>query len=127
VGREPAVEDVLGDAVRPEDERRVATKKSLGTAKVSGFVCDKFQLTYKNKQMGTSTVWFAKRLDWPIKTETKTVHGTVVTECKSVKMGGQSASLFEIPKGYKKVAMPGPPGMAGGPKPHMKPAPKKPK
>ena len=125
----PKMSDI--SMLRNEAElKKLAVKKNLGTEKVNGFVCDKFRLTYKNKMMGTSTVWLSKQLDWPIKTESNTARGTVATESKNIKIGRQASSLFEIPKGYKKVAMSGMPGMhgkPGGPGPHTKVAPKKPK
>ncbi|MGC8862632.1 MAG: DUF4412 domain-containing protein [Armatimonadota bacterium] len=95
--------------------KKLAVKKNLGTEKVNGFVCDKFQLTYKDKNMGSAIVWVSKQLEWPLKTESKSPHGTMVAEAKNVKVGKQSPSLFEIPKGYKKFTMPQRPGMGRNP------------
>ncbi len=95
--------------------KKIAVKKKLGTEKVGGFVCDKFQLTFKDKARGTATVWVSKQLEWPLKTESKRPQGAVVTETKNIKVARQASSLFEIPKGYKKTTMPAHRGMGGMP------------
>lgn len=110
---------------------KIAVKKKLGSEKVNGYDCEKFQLTLKNQQGTTSTIWLAKKLQFPIKTQTQTPNGTVTAECKNIKPGAPSRKLFEIPTGYKKVEMhelhgnpPAPPGA----KPNLKtplPKPKK--
>jgi|YNPNPStandDraft_1061719.scaffolds.fasta_scaffold34252_1 outer membrane lipoprotein-sorting protein len=97
--------------------KKLGVKKNLGTEKVNGFVCDKFRLTYKDKSMGSSTVWVSKQLEWPLKTESKGPRGTMVAETKNIKVGKLPSSLFEIPKGYKKTSMPQRPGMGGMPRP----------
>ena len=106
-----------------EDARlkKMAVKKPMGREKVNGVLCDKFQLVYKDKRMGTSTHWVSNDLQWPIKTESKGPN-TMLMECKNIKVGAQPMSLFELPKGYKKTKMPsgGPMGM-GMPKMPRKP------
>jgi len=80
-----------------------AVKKSLGAETINGFVCDKFELTYKDKAMGISIEWVARDLEWPIRSESRSADGTKVTEAKNIKVGPQPARLFEIPKGYTKT------------------------
>lgn len=100
---------------------RQATKKHLGKAKIAGYVCDKYLYTFKNKEMGTSTICVAQKLGYPIRVESKSKYGGMTMELKNIKEGRQAASLFEIPKGYKKTDMPGLPPMGGKPKPPAKP------
>jgi len=95
------------------DLRKMATKKSLGTETVNGYRCEKSLYTFKNKNMGTMTVWMSKDLQWPVKSENKSARGAGITEFKNIKKMRPADSLFEIPKGYKKMAMPGGPGMPG--------------
>lgn len=97
-----------------------ATKKYLGKANVAGYTCDKYLYEFKKKEMGSSTIYLAKKLDYPIKIENKSQFGSSTVELKNIKEGKQAASLFEIPKGYKKVEMP-PMPMGGMPKPPAKP------
>lgn len=83
------------------------TKKNLGKEKVGGFECEKALYTDKGGQGVKITRWFSKKLNWPMKTQISTSDGkTMVQETRNVKMGKQAASLFEIPKGYKKQQPP---------------------
>ncbi|MGQ9454803.1 MAG: DUF4412 domain-containing protein [Armatimonadota bacterium] len=110
---------------------KIAVKKKLGSEKVNGYDCEKFQLTLKNRQGNTSTIWLARKLQFPIKTQTQTPNGTVTAECKNIKPGAPSGKLFEVPTGYKKVTMQefhGNPPPPPGTKPNVKtplPKPKK--
>ena len=80
------------------------TRKLVGKETINGIPCDKYVYTSKGKQAQTMTVCVAKDLDLPIKTEIKTPKGMIVVEYKNIKRGSSPASLFEIPKGYKKVS-----------------------
>lgn len=83
------------------------TKKNLGKEKVGGFVCEKALYTDKGGQGVKITRWFSKELNWPVKTQISMPDGkSMVQETRNVKMGKQAASLFEIPKGYKKQQPP---------------------
>lgn len=83
-----------------------ATAKKLGQAKINGFVCDKTLYTFKDKQQGTATTYVSRQLGWPVKIEMKSKRGGMTMELKNIKMGKQSASLFQLPAGYKKMQMP---------------------
>jgi outer membrane lipoprotein-sorting protein len=85
--------------------------KSLGRANVCGYVCDKTLFIANDKRLGTSTMWVSKELQWPLRVESKGPHGLVVVDSKNIKTGPLSPALFEIPKGYKKQAMPNMPMM----------------
>ena len=100
-----------------DELRKSATQKRLGRENVSGYSCDKSLFTFKDKKRGTLTLWSATKLGGhPIKTEMKTSRGGVFMEYKNIKEGRQSASLFELPAGYKPMKMPaGMPGMPGVP------------
>lgn len=82
-----------------------ATKKALGTQTVSGYSCKKTLYTYKDKQRGSVTVWYSDKLKFPLKMETKSDRGTWTQELSNIKTT-VSDSVFEVPKGYKKVAVP---------------------
>jgi len=78
-----------------------------GTETVSGYRCE------KTVTQGTglkTTIWFSRKLDWPLKTETILSSGTTPqttrTEYKSIKLHKPPASLFEPPKDYRQVAPP---------------------
>ena len=81
--------------------------KLVGTEIVNGYKCDKYLITYKNKQMGTMTQWFAKKLNYPIKMINKSaMMGEFVSELKDIRRGGVKDSLFNIPSGYKEMKQP---------------------
>ena len=50
----------------------------------------------------------------PIKSESKSGRDTSITEYRNIKEGPQADSLFEIPAGYQKFALPSLGGLFGG-------------
>ena len=93
----------------PSDEElaKIATKKHVGAEKINGYQCDKYLITFHDKAMGKMIQWYAKKLNYPIKIVYNGPEGEMVTEYKNIKEGGVSDSMFEIPGGYKKMAIPG--------------------
>ena len=81
-------------------------------SKIPGFTCEKAQYTSPQRPGAKITRWYSKDLDWAVKTEMIMGPGMSRSEeLKNVKVGRQPASLFELPRGYKKVAMQMPKGM----------------
>jgi hypothetical protein len=103
----PGMEATATPAQSDEELAKIATKKHVGTEKVNGYQCDKYLITYHDKSMGKMTQWYAKKLDYPIKMVYDGPEGEMVTEYKNIKEGGVNDSMFEIPHGYKKMAIPG--------------------
>jgi hypothetical protein len=98
-----------------------ATKKNLGKETVSGFSCEKTVYTFKgmpgNSKSGAGQQairCYSSKLDWPIRTQMIAPGRTFVQELRNIKLGKQPATLFVVPKGYKKMAMPTPSGTPGG-------------
>jgi outer membrane lipoprotein-sorting protein len=93
----PAVEEKM----RGEIERKL-----VGSEKVDGHPTKKYLVTYhsggKKEQVYQ---WLATDINFPVKTAS--VDGSWSQEYRNIKMGSQPASLFELPAGYKKFAMPG--------------------
>ncbi len=98
------------------------SKKSCGKKSVNGIMCEKLVYTPKQKTPGSVTQYVSKELDLPVRTEINMQPGLLVTEFKNIKKTTPPASLFQVPKGYKKVAMPKPQAV---PKSGAKPAPAK--
>jgi len=103
----PAMIDTLQASKVDLDLTKIADKKKVGTEKINGYKCDKYLITYKDKSMGTMTQWISKKLDYPIKMVYHSSYGDMYTEYKNIKEGRVKGSVFEIPKGYKKMTMPG--------------------
>jgi outer membrane lipoprotein-sorting protein len=89
-----------------KDLSKIATKKHVGTEKISGYKCDKYLITYHDKAMGKMTQWHAKKLNYPIKVFHQGPQGDMLVEYTNIKEGGVSDSLFKIPSGYQKMSLP---------------------
>ena len=111
----PAMVDTLQASKVDMDISKIADRKKVGTEKVSGYKCNKYLITYKDKSMGKMTQWISKKLDYPIKTVYHSSYGDMYNELKNIKEGRVKNSVFEIPKGYTKMSMPG----MGGQMPRM--------
>jgi hypothetical protein len=86
--------------------------KRMGTESVKGYKCDKYLVTFKNKEMGTMTQWFAVNLGYPIKIIHKgDLTAETITELENIKKTSVSDNLFIIPTGYKEMKQPPMPPM----------------
>jgi outer membrane lipoprotein-sorting protein len=78
--------------------------KRVGTETVKGYQCDKYSFTFKNKEMGTMTQWFAIKLGYPIKiVNTSDMLGEVKTELQNIKTASVRDDLFIVPSGYQEI------------------------
>ena len=115
-----------GEAPSVYDPNVVMEKKKLGSETVDGHPCVKSEMTFYHKDTPTQkfkgTIWEAQDLGgMPIRTEIIVEamqkaggSGKMVSEMKEIKVGGATASMFEVPKDYKKVnSMPELMGMGG--------------
>ncbi len=87
------------------------SRKKLGAETVNGMVCDKYEVTYTNKE-GTTKMyqWLSTRDMIPVKSQA--ADGSWSMEMKNIKTGKQPISLFSVPAGYSKMSLPGM-GMTG--------------
>jgi outer membrane lipoprotein-sorting protein len=84
-----------------------AQLKRMGTETVMGYKCDKYLLTFKNKQMGTMTQWFSIKLSYPIKIVNKSdMMGEVITELQNIKKASVRDDLFIVPSDYQEMPQP---------------------
>jgi outer membrane lipoprotein-sorting protein len=84
-----------------------AQLKRLGIETIKGYKCDKYLLTFKNKQMGTMMQWFSIKLGYPIKIVNQSdMMGEVTTELQNIKKTSVRDDLFIVPSHYQE--MPGP-------------------
>ena len=79
----------------------------IGNETINGYDCEVIQYTYKNKKYGILVQWLAKKLNFPVKSQTKDSKGKVTStmEYQNIKTGGIADSLFEIPDGYTKLGL----------------------
>lgn len=90
------------------DPDMVFEKKKIGTEKIGGYLCNKYDAIYYRKskpgEKHKAVIWEATDLkDFPIKMEFNTPQGKKTIMYKDIKLGVAKASMFEVPKGYKKV------------------------
>ena len=99
-----------GDKVTGE-----VSRKLIGKETIDGHSTEKYEVTFKD---GNKTekmyLWIATDIKFPVKMAA--VDGSYTMEYKNIKMGAQADSLFEVPSGYKKMAMPAMPQMPKMPK-----------
>jgi hypothetical protein len=89
------------------------SRKLIGSESIDGHPTKKYEVTYNDgKQVLKSHQWIAADLNFPIRMAA--VDGSWSMEYKNIKIGTQADSLFEIPAGYKKMAMPSMPGAGKG-------------
>jgi len=96
--RESAEDPSLVEKADPAKIRR------LGKETVNGFVCEKIQVTDKNAVI---TQWISEELGWPIKGEVKAPEGVSSHEYKNIRKAPVPDDLFEVPKGFQKMTVPG--------------------
>jgi hypothetical protein len=77
--------------------------KYLGTEKVSGLNCKKYELVEDGQKV---TYWVADEIAFPVMV--KTSEGTMRLE--NIRKGTVPANLFEPPAGFQKMSMPAMPG-----------------
>lgn len=97
-----------------EKLKQIPNFKKIGTAKVAGYLCDKYTFN-DTKNNITGTAYISAQLSHELKVDANMMGMKTMLELKNIKEGNQAISLFSIPKGYKKVTMTpmGMPGMGG--------------
>jgi hypothetical protein len=99
-----------GNGFRPENFLGMqqgpmeAQIKRVETETIKGYKCDKYFITFKNKEMGTMTQWFAIELGYPIKIINKSdTVGEVITELQNIKKANVRDDLFTVPSDYQEI------------------------
>jgi hypothetical protein len=101
----PHERQVPGEKLKGE-----VSRKYVGSETVNGYPTKKYEVTVKDGEMSDKAhQWVSTDLNYPIKISA--IDGSWSTEYKNIKMGSQPDSLFELPAGYEKMAMPGLPGI----------------
>jgi outer membrane lipoprotein-sorting protein len=86
------------------------SRKYIGSETVNGYSTKKYEVIIKDGEISDKAYqWVSTDLNYPIKISA--VDGSWSTEYKNIKKGSQPDSLFELPAGYEKMAMPGLPGI----------------
>ena len=93
---------------QPRTEEKVdgeVSRKLIGSETIDGRGCDKYEVTYKDRENTTKMYqWMARDIKFPVKTAA--IDGSWIVEYRNIKMGNQPDSLFEVPAGYAKMGMP---------------------
>lgn len=91
--------DVAAWAADQKTQNEYYDIKPAGTETINGYLCDKYNLIPKKQGVEKATTWISRKLGYPI----KTVSARHSMELTNIREGAQSASLFEVPKGYQKM------------------------
>ena len=105
--------------ISDEELKNIAVKKKIGSEKVNGYTCDKYEIVYHDKQKGKMTTWVSKKLNFPIKMVYDSPHGKMYTEYKNIKTGGVKNSFFDVPQGFQKMSIPAMGSGMGGTMPNQ--------
>ena len=102
-------------ALQPDEElKKIAVKKKIGSETINGYKCDKYEIIYHDKGMGSMIQWFSRKLNFPIKIIYHGPQGDMSTEYKNIQSGNVKESIFEVPQGFQKMSIPAMgPGMGG--------------
>ncbi|MBN2707346.1 MAG: DUF4412 domain-containing protein [Deltaproteobacteria bacterium] len=96
------------DEMMPEnwsaDLRRSASRR--GTETIDGIACDKYELVAEGEKV---RYWIDPKNDLPV----RVVSQDTEINYRNLHPGPQSADLFEIPAGWRKISFPQLPGMPG--------------
>lgn len=84
--------------------KQIPNFKKVGTAKIAGYMCDKYTFN-DTKNNITGTAYISPKLQHELKVDANMMGMKTILELNNIKEGRQAASLFSIPKGYKKVEM----------------------
>lgn len=102
------MENPIDRRVRAQTSREVQgeiERVKEGTEEITGKTAEKFKVTYVDNGKQTSIYqYIAADLEIPLKI--KAVDGSWSMEYQNISMEEQPASLFEVPAGYQKFAMP---------------------
>ena len=80
-------------------------RQSLGQEMIDGHNANKYRINYEvNNKRETVLQWLEASKSIPLKVSAE--DGSWTVEYKNLKIGPQAASLFEIPDGYSKFAVP---------------------
>lgn len=79
--------------------------KILGKEKVSGYKCEKKEITSSTTIFGISQtskmiIWESDRFEIPLRTQSPDGH---MSEIRNIDKGSPAKNVFRLPKGYKKV------------------------
>lgn len=92
--------------------KQMPNARKIGVEKIAGYQCDKYKFA-DTKAKVTGTVSISPKLMQELRSDIQTPRGKMHLEVSGVKVAKQPDSLFRIPAGYKKMAMPQP-GAPGG-------------
>lgn len=109
---EPVTASAIEEITKDRVHRRLVGKET-----VNGYLCDKYELVYQDKSIGTQTVWISKKLGVMVKMEQTASGFPMSMEFKNIAVKDVPDSVFEIPAGYSKMSMPGMPTGKGWPAP----------
>jgi hypothetical protein len=113
----PLVEGMDGTEANIDKLESSANVEILGEETINGFVCEKRRYGGSDETPGEVVVWYSTELDYPVKLHLTFYEGEdeLVLEYQNIDADEVPDSIFEIPEGYEKFAVPGmPEGFAPG-------------
>lgn len=82
-----------------------AKLEKTGTENLQGYECDIYSVEYEDPGFGKSTVWIARKLNYPLKIHSESAQDTATITYSNVKEQKVPDSFFELPGGYARFSM----------------------
>ncbi len=86
--------------------KKLGDRKLVGEESINGYACDKYAFVFNDKALGTQYQWVSKKFKIPIKLESEGARFQMSREYKNIKEESVPDSLFDLPAGFTKVALP---------------------
>lgn len=102
-GMGPDLHDIGGDLSDLVDEPGVTR---MGSEKIQGFVCEKLEVVDQEMPDARSTIWFSRKLGFPLKTVYESQEGSMLMECRNISLEKPDAVLFQVPQGFQRLDVP---------------------
>lgn len=85
--------------------KQIGSARPIGKAMVNGYLCEKYQSRGERGE-APNIVWYSSKLNEILRIQGKLAGDPYNMEITKIREGKQPDSLFEIPKGYKRVKSP---------------------
>jgi outer membrane lipoprotein-sorting protein len=77
----------------------------MGTEKIQNYECDKFHVVNNDKNMGESTLWISKELNYPLKVYVENPRDKATIIYSNIVEKKLEDHLFVLPSDYSKLEM----------------------
>lgn len=97
---------ILNESEDPETRLAAQGKVTkIGTEKIQDYECDKYHVVNNDKNMGESTLWISRKLNYPLKVYVDNPQDKATIIYSNIVEKSLQDDLFTLPSGYSKMEM----------------------